>query len=123
MSRYPPGPGDCLQDIHNLSRQLGFLDQHQLAIEKAREAYRKQFDIGQRSLLDLLDTENEYFQARRAYVNATYEHAIAHARTLAAWAICCPPCRSVGTACQRQELGQTDGKSTPTASVRRKHRS
>jgi len=73
----------AFNDIHNLSRQLGFLDQHQLAIEKAREAYRKQFDIGQRTLLDLLDTENEYFQARRAYVNATHEHAIARARTLA----------------------------------------
>ena len=60
-----------------------FLDQHQLSIEKAREAYRKQFDIGQRTLLDLLDTENEYFQARRAYTNATYEYAIAHARRLA----------------------------------------
>ncbi len=73
----------AFNNIHNISRQLGFLDQHQLAIEKAREAYRKQFDIGQRTLLDLLDTENEYFQARRAYVNATYDHAIAHARTLA----------------------------------------
>ncbi len=70
-------------DIQNLTRQLGFLDQHQLSIEKAREAYRKQFDIGQRTLLDLLDTENEYFQARRAYTNATYEHAIAQFRTLA----------------------------------------
>ena len=73
----------AFNDIQNLSRQLGFLDQHQLSIEKAREAYRKQFDIGQRTLLDLLDTENEYFQARRAYVNATFEHAIAHMRTLA----------------------------------------
>jgi adhesin transport system outer membrane protein len=70
-------------DISNLQQQLEFLDQHQLAIEKAREAYRKQFDIGQRTLLDLLDTENEYFQARRAYSNATFDHAIAHARTLA----------------------------------------
>ena len=73
----------AFHDIENLSRQLGFLDQHQLSIEKAREAYRKQYDIGQRTLLDLLDTENEYFQARRAYVNATYDHAIAHVRTLA----------------------------------------
>ena len=71
------------KDIHNLSRQLGYLDQHQLAIEKARQAYVKQFEIGQRTLLDLLDTENEYFQARRAYANATYDHAIAHARTQA----------------------------------------
>ncbi len=73
----------AFKDIQSLSRQLVFLDQHQLSIEKAREAYRKQFDIGQRTLLDLLDTENEYFQARRAYVNASSEHAIAHARTLA----------------------------------------
>ena len=73
----------AFDDIHNLSRQLGFLDLHQLAIEKAREAYRKQYDIGQRTLLDLLDTENEYFQARRAYANANYDYAIAHARTLA----------------------------------------
>ena len=73
----------AFNDIQHLSLQLGFLDQHQLSIEKAREAYRKQFDIGQRTLLDLLDTENEYFQARRAYTNATYEHAIAHIRTLA----------------------------------------
>jgi adhesin transport system outer membrane protein len=73
----------AVNDIHNLDKQLGYLDQHQLAIEKAREAYRSQFDIGQRTLLDLLDTENEYFQARRAYTNATTDHAIAHARTLA----------------------------------------
>ena len=73
----------AFNNIQSLSRQLGFLDQHQLSIEKAREAYRKQFDIGQRTLLDLLDTENEYFQARRAYTNATYEHAIAYIRTQA----------------------------------------
>lgn len=73
----------AFNDIQNLEQQLIYLDQHQLAIEKAREAYRKQFDIGQRTLLDLLDTENEYFQARRAYINASYELAIAHARTLA----------------------------------------
>ncbi len=70
-------------DSQRLSEQLGYLDQHQLSIEKAREAYRRQFDIGQRTLLDLLDTENEYFQARRAYVNARYDLVLAQARTLA----------------------------------------
>ena len=89
-------------DIQNLGRQLGFLDQHQLSIEKAREAYRKQFDIGQRTLLDLLDTENEYFQARRAYVNATHDHAIAHARTLA----------GMGTLLAALEVGR-EGLPTP----------
>jgi len=67
-------------DTQKLAEQLRYLDQHQLSIEKAREAYQKQFDIGQRSLLDLLDTENELFQARRAYTNAEYDLAIAYAR-------------------------------------------
>lgn len=70
-------------DIAKLKEQLHFLDEHQLAIEKARTAYQRQFDIGQRSLLDLLDTENELYQAKRSYVNAEYDLAIAEARTLA----------------------------------------
>lgn len=70
-------------DVGRIGQQLTYLNQHQLSIGKAREAYRRQFDIGQRTLLDLLDTENEYFQARRAYVIAEYDQSIAHARTLA----------------------------------------
>ncbi len=70
-------------DVQRLDEQLRYLDQHQLSIEKAREAYRRQFDIGQRTLLDLLDTENEYFQARRAYVGARYDQYTAQARALA----------------------------------------
>lgn len=70
-------------DVWKLTEQIRFLEQHQLAIEKARGAYQKQFDIGQRSLLDLLDTENELYQAKRAYTNAEHDLAIAYARTLA----------------------------------------
>jgi adhesin transport system outer membrane protein len=68
-------------DTRKLAEQLTYLDQHQLATEKARDAYRKQFDIGQRTLLDLLDTENELFQAKRAYVNADHDLLIAQARS------------------------------------------
>ena len=71
-------------DTNRIAEQLRYLNTHQLATEKARDAYRKQFDIGQRTLLDLLDTENELFQARRAYVNGVYDHGIAYARTHAA---------------------------------------
>lgn len=70
-------------DIVRLKEQLVYRDQHQLAIEKAREAYRKQFDIGQRTLLDLLDTENEYFQARRTYTVTERDLQTAYARTYA----------------------------------------
>ncbi|MEN9866958.1 MAG: hypothetical protein RL748_2548, partial [Pseudomonadota bacterium] len=62
------------------AEQLVYLDQHQLAIDKARQAYRKQFEIGQRTLLDVLDTENELFQARRSHTNAEYDLQIAYAR-------------------------------------------
>ena len=70
-------------DVYKLKEQLVYLDQHRLSTEKAREAYRQQFDIGQRTLLDLLDTQNEYFQASRAYIDARYNKVIAEARTLA----------------------------------------
>lgn len=70
-------------DINVLAGQLTFRNEHQQSIEKAREAYRNQYDIGQRTLLDLLDTENEYFQARRAYTNTSSDLAIAIARTYA----------------------------------------
>lgn len=73
----------AFNDTRKLAEQLGYLDQHQLSIEKARDAYRKQFDIGQRTLLDLLDSENELFQARRAYSNAEHDLAIAYLRTQA----------------------------------------
>lgn len=68
-------------DTRKLTEQLTYLDQHQLSIEKARDAYRQQFDIGQRSLLDLLDTENELFQAKRSFTNSEYDLLLAYART------------------------------------------
>lgn len=71
-------------NINSLQEKLGYLDDNQLAISKARVAYRAQFDIGQRTLLDLLDTENEYFEIRRALVNAEHDLSITQARTLAA---------------------------------------
>lgn len=70
-------------DIVQLKAQMEYRDRHQKSIENAREAYRKQFDIGQRTLLDLLDTENEYFQARRAYSNTEYDVQTAYARLYA----------------------------------------
>jgi len=73
----------ALNDANRLGSQIALLGQHELSTSKAREAYRQQFDIGQRSLLDLLDTENELYQARRALVNAEQDHQLATARVLA----------------------------------------
>ncbi len=73
----------AFNDTQKLTDQLVYLEQHRDAIGKARDAYRKQFEIGQRTLLDLLDTENEYFQSRRAYVGAEHDLYIARLRTQA----------------------------------------
>jgi adhesin transport system outer membrane protein len=70
-------------DIQQLKQQMNYRAAHKNSIENAREAYRKQFDIGQRTLLDLLDTENEYFQAKRTVTNAEYDLQTAYARTYA----------------------------------------
>jgi len=70
-------------DVVKLDELLVALDRNVLSIEKARDAYRQQFDIGQRSLLDLLNSENEVYTARRSYVNADYDRMIAQARVLA----------------------------------------
>jgi adhesin transport system outer membrane protein len=70
-------------DVRSLSDQLVYLNQHRLSTEKLREGYRQQFDIGQRTLLDMLNSQNEYFEATRSYINARYNQATAQARTLA----------------------------------------
>jgi outer membrane protein, adhesin transport system len=71
----------AFNDTRKLTEQLVYLDRNTLAIEKARDAYRQQFDIGQRSLLDLLNAENEVYTAKRAYANAEADLGIAYART------------------------------------------
>lgn len=74
----------AFNDAQRLEEQLPVLNQHRLSSDRVRTAYSQQFDIGQRTLLDVLDSENEYFQASRAWVEAGYDHTIASARTLAA---------------------------------------
>ena len=70
LPRRAPDGAIAYNDTRKLVEQLRCLDRNALAIEKARDAYRQQFDIGQRSLLDLLNSENELYTAKRAYANA-----------------------------------------------------
>jgi outer membrane protein, adhesin transport system len=73
----------AFNDSWRLKEQLVSTNQHRLSSDKVRIAYSEQFKIGERTLLDLLDAENEYFQASRAYVSVQSDLNIAHARTLA----------------------------------------
>ena len=71
----------AFNDVKALGERLVFLDQHQLSSDRVRTAYRQQFNIGQRTLLDLLDAENEFFVARRAFVDGQFDREISLART------------------------------------------
>lgn len=69
-------------DILNLSRKIESLKTHRDGARDVVIAYREQFDIGRRSLLDVLDSENEAFQAERAYTHGRYDLLSARYRTL-----------------------------------------
>ncbi|MBI3154718.1 MAG: TolC family protein, partial [Burkholderiales bacterium] len=67
-------------DTVRLAEQRELLQRNAAAIERARDAYRQQFEIGQRSLLDLLNAEDEAYTARRALLDAETDRAIAYLR-------------------------------------------
>lgn len=70
-------------DTLRLKDQLNYIAIQVELVEKTRAAYQDQFKIGQRTLLDLLNTQNEYFDARRAQVNAENDLSLAYLRTYA----------------------------------------
>lgn len=65
-----------------LALQKKYIKQHVITSKDTQVAYKQQFDIGQRNLLDLLDTENELFQARQDYLDADFNELSAKYRIL-----------------------------------------
>ena len=63
--------------------QLSVLRDYVKATTATRAAYGKQFNIGKRTLVDLLNIENELYNARRQVVNAHYDNLLAQYRILA----------------------------------------
>ncbi|WKE65126.1 TolC family outer membrane protein [Gallaecimonas kandeliae] len=66
----------------SLDKQMSYIRRHVEASKETQVAYAKQFDLGKRTLLDLLDTENELFEARRDYLNAEFDETYARYRVL-----------------------------------------
>jgi adhesin transport system outer membrane protein len=64
--------------------QLPLLERQVEAALATRDAYAKQFNIGQRTLLDLLNSENEVFQARQSVVATRADNLLAQYRLLEA---------------------------------------
>jgi len=70
-------------ELETIVANIPYLKAHAEASKKSHEAYLKQFKLGRRSLLDLLDTENEKFTAQSSYINGLYQERIACYRLLA----------------------------------------
>lgn len=64
------------------NRRLGFLENYVDSTIKTRDAYEQQFRFGERTLLDLLNTENEIFTAQSENIKNEYENIIAKYRVL-----------------------------------------
>jgi len=69
-------------NIEALRQQVVLTDVSMRAQDKTRVAYRDQFNRGKRSLLDLLDSQNEYFDSQRAHMAAVVDLVAAEASTL-----------------------------------------
>jgi adhesin transport system outer membrane protein len=72
----------AFNDIQALEQQLVYLNRNMVSQDKTRRAYRDQFDLGQRTLLDLLDSQNEFFDTQRAFVSAQADLLSARTTTL-----------------------------------------
>ncbi len=66
-----------------VGKQLNFVNMHIKMTHDTLVGYRQQFNLGRRSLLDLLNTENEYASALRTLINSEHELLKAHYRILA----------------------------------------
>ncbi len=63
--------------------QTIYLRQRLESTLSARDNYRSQFNLGQRSLLDLLDSENEVFGASKEFTNAEFDRLFSSYRVMA----------------------------------------
>lgn len=63
-----------------IREQLRYLEMHVRASTDTKIAYRKQFNIGRRTLLDLLNTENEVVDSKRTLINANYDRLFSQYR-------------------------------------------
>lgn len=63
-------------------QQKEFLSDHVDSASETVISYKKQYRLGKRTLLDLLNTENELFEARKGYLDAKYDEQYAKYRVM-----------------------------------------
>jgi len=73
--------------FEQLNLQKKYIQMNVTSSKSTQLDYQDQFKMGQRSLLDLLDTENELFEARRDYVEADFAEISSQYRVLHAMGV------------------------------------
>ena len=73
----------AFNNVRALEQQVDYLTLQLDAQDKTRRAYNDQFDRNERTLLDLLDSQNEYFDTQRALASAKINLLQAQASVLA----------------------------------------
>lgn len=66
-----------------LEKERVFLREYVEETETTEKLYEQQFKVGRRSLVDLLDSQNELFQSRKSYIAADYDYLYAQYRVIA----------------------------------------
>ncbi|MDM3885414.1 TolC family outer membrane protein [Pseudomonas sp. BCRC 81390] len=69
--------------MNNASKQLPTAREYAETTKRVRAAYQDQFGLGQRTLLDVLDSENELYNADRRYTEVRYTEEFSRYRVLA----------------------------------------
>ncbi|OQW94236.1 MAG: hypothetical protein BWK79_06935 [Beggiatoa sp. IS2] len=69
-------------DLMTIRERLTYLKNHVEATEQVVESYSEQFKLGQRSLLDVLDSENELFNARSTLISGQYTELLGMFRVI-----------------------------------------
>lgn len=65
-----------------LRARIHHLEEHVESTKQVLKAYQEQFKLGQRSLLDVLDSENELFNARASLASAQYSEILSTLKVL-----------------------------------------
>ena len=66
----------------SLGEEIIYLQDYVMQTKETQKLYSQQFKVGRRTLLDLLDSQNELFQARKAYVAADYDYLYSQYRVI-----------------------------------------
>lgn len=68
--------------MERLSKQLKYLKKHRDYTKNTLANYQEEFGLGQRTLLDVLDIENELYTSKKEYVSAIYNEKLAKYRVI-----------------------------------------